>query len=113
QGTFHLESDLVVPAGVILGFVPGATLQGDQHVLVEGQIDAGLHQIFDGPRVEFRPGRMEYVLPQWWGALGDGVHDDTDALQSALSARIVFVPAGRYRTTRELVVANRSTIVGV
>jgi hypothetical protein len=43
-----------------------------------------------------------------FGAVGDGVADDTAAIQaaidhaSALSGGVVFVPAGNYRTTAEL-----------
>jgi autotransporter-associated beta strand protein len=40
-----------------------------------------------------------------WGAYGDGIHDDTAAIQSALTAAgtngggIVYLPPGQYRTT--------------
>lgn len=43
-----------------------------------------------------------------WGAYGDGVHDDTAAIQNALTAAgasgggIVYVPAGKYRLTGTL-----------
>jgi hypothetical protein len=43
-----------------------------------------------------------------FGAVGDGVHDDTDAIQAALAAapmaaqRIVYLPNGTYRVTRTL-----------
>jgi hypothetical protein len=42
------------------------------------------------------------VTPQAFGAVGDGRHDDTDALQQALDTRSVFVPAGNYKVTRKL-----------
>ena len=46
-------------------------------------------------------GADEYVTPQRFGAVGDGVHDDTDAIRAARDAAIaekkaLFFPAGTY-----------------
>lgn len=38
-----------------------------------------------------------FVTPQMFGAVGDGVHDDTEALNNCLrSGEIVFIPSGNY-----------------
>ncbi len=43
-----------------------------------------------------------------WGAYGDGIHDDTEVIQSALTAAagngggVVYVPAGKYKLTDTL-----------
>ncbi|HCD8860747.1 TPA: hypothetical protein NF036_004649, partial [Escherichia coli] len=34
--------------------------------------------------------------PQYYGAKGDGVHDDTDALQAAINTLDVYIPPGTY-----------------
>lgn len=48
-----------------------------------------------------------------FGAVGDGVVDDTVALQSALtSSRAVFVPAGTYRITNTLSVGEGKSLTG-
>lgn len=53
-----------------------------------------------------------------FGAKGDGVTDDTEAIQSAINAgqtadRAVFVPAGRYRITAPLeITQSRTAIIG-
>jgi hypothetical protein len=112
-GRYQLDAPLVVPRSISLSFARGACLTGRVPVQIDGSVEAGLQQIFDGPSVAFGPGSVPWVVPQWWGAQGDGVHDDTAALQAAFQARIVLLPAGKYRTTRELVVKNRSTIIGV
>ena len=50
-----------------------------------------------------------------YGAVGDGVADDTEALQSALdkaNGRTIFIPTGVYKTTRTLVYPSNTNILG-
>jgi hypothetical protein len=48
-----------------------------------------------------------------WGAVGDGITDDTEALQAALgTGHAIFLPCGRYLVTSMLVVPNGSGIFG-
>lgn len=52
-----------------------------------------------------------YVTPQMFGAVGDGVADDTDAVQAALdNGGVIYFPAGRYKTTRLLTVSKSCRI---
>ena len=45
----------------------------------------------------------DYVTPQMYGAVGDGVTDDTEAILSAInSGNAVIVPNGTYRITRHI-----------
>lgn len=58
------------------------------------------------------------TTPQEFGALGDGVADDTDAIQQAIDAqrdkanKIVYFPPGTYRITRTLVVPDVEALGG-
>ena len=66
---------------------------------INGPFEAGLYQVFSGFNagdVTFGAGSVKEVFSQWWGAVGDGVTDDTIAFQSAIDSAegIVFVPAG-------------------
>ncbi len=48
-----------------------------------------------------------------FGALGDGVHDDTVAIQNALSAHdSVFLPVGTYRITGTITLTARQSLYG-
>ncbi|QJE74563.1 hypothetical protein HHL28_17170 [Aerophototrophica crusticola] len=49
-----------------------------------------------------------------FGAVGDGIADDTDAIRAALAAhRAVFLPAGTYRTTGTITLGHGQTLYGV
>jgi hypothetical protein len=49
---------------------------------------AGSYQIFSGTGAITlnNPGASNPIVPQWWGATGDGVTDDTTAIQNAATA---------------------------
>lgn len=52
------------------------------------------------------------LTPQQFGAVGDGVADDTDAIQAAINAarkqlnKIVVLPPGQYKVTKTIVVGD-------
>lgn len=44
-----------------------------------------------------------FTTPQMFGAVGDGVTDDTAAIQAALdNGGLIYFPAGVYKTTKQL-----------
>ncbi|CAG7643134.1 right-handed parallel beta-helix repeat-containing protein [Paenibacillus allorhizosphaerae] len=57
------------------------------------------------------------VSATWFGAIGDGTHDDTSALQAALneavnrSYTIVTIPSGTYKLTQELFLVKNTSVV--
>ncbi len=101
---------LTVPADVMIRMMPGAMVSSgsSRPFRVLGGIQAGNYRIFvgesasGGPDVEFRGNRaVDALNARWWGAAGDGVADDTLALQEALTAGersglAVVIPPGTY-----------------
>lgn len=56
----------------------------------------------------------DYVTPQIFGAVGDGVHDDTNAFREAIRSGLpVYVPNGKYIITDTIYIPKGTTIYGV
>ena len=54
-----------------------------------------------------------YVTPQMYGAVGDGVADDTQAIKTAMqNSKYVFFPLGIYRITSTITLNGRVTLFG-
>lgn len=58
----------------------------------------------------------DWLTVKTYGAIGDGAHDDTSAIQAALNAApiggIVYLPAGTYKTTAPLTIPPQITLLG-
>ena len=57
----------------------------------------------------------DYVTPQMFGAVGDGVHDDSHAIQTAIDQTEkgnVLLPAGTYKTTFPIICKPGVSIIG-
>jgi len=111
---------LTVPADRDLRFTKGGMLVvADGKVLsIAGSFDAPLIQVFSGTgAVTMANGIVKEIYPQWWGAKGDGLHDDTEAIQRAIDARqgqtAIFFPTGNYFCSRTIhITNNRTHLVG-
>lgn len=122
QGVFAVDS-LTFPRNVTLRFQDGGRLSvaSGETLEIHGAIDAGMHRIFEGKGTV--GGRVDalQVYPQWFGAVGDGAHDDAQALQQAADlaagamGRTLFIPEGAYRIDRDVVlrcnVENRGVFI--
>ena len=103
-GTWTLENDITIPSNISLVIPNGTTIDGDagtETLTINGNVDAGLWQIFgDNLTVNGTP-LMKTIYPQWFGVTGDGSTDDTDAIQKAInfsSGKILHFTKGIYCT---------------
>jgi hypothetical protein len=122
----RLDRDLHIPANVLIIVLPGALIDLAGHTIyITGPFEAGLYRVFTGrgtvhfgdPASNSAPAHIQTTVPQWWGALGDGNHDDTESLQAAIDAiaspmkwpyianrgngmsgGVCYLPPGRYLT---------------
>jgi len=124
DAAMYIETDITVPRNRDLFFVNGGMLSiAEGKVLrIEGTVTAALFQIFSGNgAVRFGGGNVANLYPQWWGATGDGLHDDTAAIQNAIDARYstdvdqqgfttVAFPSGAYYCSSTILVSKDRTI---
>ncbi len=103
-GDWFVSSDLVVPANIKLKLGEGVTISvaPGRRLTVLGLLDAPPEHILAGEgEVFFDTDLHQRVYPQWWGAKGDGVSDDTAAVQAAINSLgtkggEVIIPKGTY-----------------
>lgn len=80
-----LTANTIIPSDVTLFFnggsilLGGFTLTGD-----DTRLDSTINQIFDTTGSFLGTWKAEQIYPEWFGALGDGVTDDSLACQSAM-----------------------------
>ncbi len=85
-GTYRITGDVTVPGNVALWFANGGKLSIDSGVTVtiNGHIQDIISQIFSGDGIVAGTPKVDFVRPEWWGAVGDGSTDDYSAIDAAV-----------------------------
>jgi hypothetical protein len=119
QATLHLSpgnwvipEHLEFPKNITLRFERGAILSVGAGVkaTINSEIEAGFQQIFSGPGGVEGNIRARFIYPQWWGAQGDGVADDHEAIAQAAQAargKVLFFRHGTYLTSQMVVLPEQ------
>ncbi len=96
-----IAADLTIPDTVNLKFLRCGMLSPESGVTltVNSNIDAGLWQIFGGNGTTTGAIQSHYIYPEWFGAVGDGITDDTLAIQAAVAIPAVVWCSAKYRIT--------------
>lgn len=103
--TFCIQNT-TVPSNIQLILLNSGRIDQRNFTLnIQGNFLAGLHPVFvgyisqgkdDAGQIIINSSVVKEVYPQWWGAVGDGITDDTYAFQSALnSAPITYIDKTR------------------
>lgn len=102
RGNFLIDN-VTFPDNVTLVFRDGKLRipEGGQ-IRINGSIEAGMGQIISGAGSVTGSLDNIYVYPQWFGARGNGMHNDAPALQQAADlaassmGNTLFIPHGEY-----------------
>lgn len=113
-----VSGNVTVPTTINLMFLREGmiTVSAGVTLTINGPLYGGLWQLFDGTGTVTIGGKHNStVYPQWWGAVADGSNDDTDAINSALTAAgegqtstvtpsHLHFPAGNYKITSTITI---------
>ena len=68
--------------------IQGGSFTHDATLTINKSFECGLYDIGWDPdyTVSFAVGVVDAAYPQWWGALGNGAHDDQPEIQAAISS---------------------------
>jgi len=126
RGTWRISPatfNLTIPSNVCLKVDNGTILQIDNACVLEinGRFDAGLYQVFDcvgNGKVIFGAQSIEGTYPQWFGAIGDGITDDSDSLINTCYSvsgieGLVLIPSGTDLRITKSITTGPISIVGL
>lgn len=82
RGTHKVLDDMTIPENICLKFDKGAIIEvADTKTLtINGAIEAGLWQIFSGLGDIAGEAKVEASYPEWFGAIGNNIVDDSEAV---------------------------------
>lgn len=112
RGTHEVLYDIIIPENICLKFDKGAILKvADTKTLtINGAIEAGFWQIFDGEGTITGNPLITEVYPEWFGAKGDNETDDTDAFQRSVDFyRVLKLQNKTYAVDTTVILAKDKT----
>lgn len=118
KGVYKISRDITIPENVELSFEKDASLilGSSIKLTIYSNLETYLNQIFTGTgTVLIKNGQGVY--PEWWGAKGNGIHDDRNAIQSAINsldnAGVVILQARKYIISDFLIIQKSNiSLVG-
>jgi parallel beta-helix repeat protein len=107
---YTLTTNEIVTDNIATDIDHGARIVGAGNFTISGSFEHGLSQCFGSSiTIVFGSGSVREVYPQWWGATGDGVTDDSSALYKffvAAEGKTAFIPDGTYMAKKLRIMDN-------
>jgi hypothetical protein len=116
---WNITSDLTIPSNAVLKILPGTTITIPNGVTltINGKFEAGLHNVFiltGTGKVLFNNGACSEVIPEWYGAIGDGVTECYLAIKNAIVSSQGDIPivfyGENYKCTDSILTATDTTL---
>lgn len=108
---YALGEDIEMPEGCVLQF-EGGSISGKHKITGSyTSINAFLVKIFDADVLISGTWNLHVAYPEWFGAKGDGINDDADAIQKAFELHCpVYLQSKIYGVGRAINLVDASTI---
>lgn len=114
-----LSEDTTIPANVGLKIqYPGSITLGDYSLTINGPFEGspGCFVCNGMGSVTFGIGSVDAMRPEWWGAQGDGVTDDAEAIQAAVDSidgGVLFFRPGAIFKVSDTISIDTSKVKGI
>lgn len=112
---FTLEKNITIPANCILKF-NGGTISGE-HIITGNNtgINAELFKIFNIDVTLAGSWNISEIYPEWFGAKGDGVTDDAEAINKSINLQIennlnVILSSKTYLVSPDIIIFKRHNV---
>lgn len=117
QYDFILCENITIPTNCVLEFYGGSISGAYTLTGTNTGINAGLVKIFNTNIILDGTWNLIETYPEWFGAKGDGVTDNSDILQKCIdfsyNNRIsIILQKGLYRVTKTIIAYGASNIIG-
>ena len=111
-GNWVIHENLEFPKNITLRFERGAifSVGNGVKVTINSEIEAGFQQLFSGQGSVEGNIMARFIYPQWWGAQGDGVTDDYEAIAKAAQAatgKVLYFKHGTYLTSQMIILPDQ------